>query len=61
MLSNFTRALSETIFSDDINLSLDGIKIEDDTLILTIIITTEYNDELLQVWNIRCEIFKTTS
>lgn len=58
MLSNLTRALNETVFSDDINISLDKIKIEENKLILSIIITTEYNDELLQVWNIRCEDFQ---
>ncbi|MEH7098471.1 hypothetical protein [Neobacillus vireti] len=58
MLSNISKALSEGEFSSDVLLSLDGIQINDDELILTIQATYEDDDEKLQVWKVTCTDFR---
>ena len=59
MLSNIIRGfIQDTEFSSDIYFSLDGIQIDDDTLILTIQVTYEDDDEKLQVWKVTCKDFK---
>ncbi|WHY02582.1 hypothetical protein [Neobacillus sp. DY30] len=53
MLSNISKALNEGQFSSDIYLSLDGLQVDDDKLLLTIIVTDD-NDEKLQEWEVTC-------
>lgn len=58
MISNISKALREGEFSSDVYLSLDGIQINDGELILTIQVTYEDDDEILQVWKVTCTDFR---
>ncbi|MDM5330442.1 hypothetical protein [Neobacillus sp. CF12] len=58
MLSNFSKAIHEGKFASNVYLSLDGIQINQDELILTIQVTYENDDEKLQVWKVICTEFR---
>ena len=58
MLSNISKALSEGEFSSDVQLSLDGIQIDEDNLILTFQVTCDLSYEKLQVWKVICTDFR---
>lgn len=58
MLANISKALSEGEFSSDVYLSLDGIQISADKLILTIQVTYEEDEEPLQVWQVTCSEYR---
>ncbi|MEH7298748.1 hypothetical protein [Neobacillus drentensis] len=59
MLSKLSKALQEGKFFGDVYLSLDGIVVNDDELILTIQVTYEDDDEILQLWKVTCTDFKS--
>lgn len=59
MLSKISKALQDGEFSSDVYLSLDGIEINGDELILTIQVTYEDDDEILQLWKVTCTDFKS--
>jgi hypothetical protein len=58
MLSKISKSLHEGKFSGDVYLSLDGIQINEDELILTIQATYEDEDEKLHVWKVTCTDFR---
>ncbi|MFP9130323.1 hypothetical protein [Niallia sp. BSM11] len=58
MISNISKALEDGQFLSDVYLSLDGIKINNDDLELTIQVTYENNDEVLQLWKVTCTDFR---
>ncbi|MEO2075973.1 MAG: hypothetical protein ABGX20_11445 [Bacillus sp. (in: firmicutes)] len=59
MISKISEALQYGEFSGDVYLSLDGIEINDDELILTIQVTYEDDDKILQLWKVICTDFKS--
>jgi hypothetical protein len=58
MLANISKALSEGEFLSDVYLSLNGIQISDDKLVLTIQVTYEEDEEPLQVWQVTCSEYR---
>lgn len=58
MISKISKALREGEFSSDVYLSLEGIEINNDELILNIQVTYEDDDQVLQLWKVTCTDFK---
>ncbi|MDQ1144039.1 hypothetical protein QE429_000866 [Bacillus sp. SORGH_AS 510] len=61
MIAKISKALRDGDFTYEVYLSLDGIEINGDELILTIQVTYEDDDQVLQLWRVTCKDFKSHS